>query len=46
MPQPDEWVIGTTPSTFGNCARRSGVKWAATYLDTDAEQFTVEITPM
>ena len=46
MPQPDECVMGTTPSTFGNSARRSGVKCAATCRDTEAEQFTVETTPM
>ena len=46
MPQPEPCVSATTPSTFGNSARRSRVNWSAMPRATVAEQFTVDRMPM
>ena len=46
MPQPEPWVSATTPSTLGNSASRSRVKYSAMPRDTVAEQFTVDRMPM
>ena len=46
MPQPVACANATTPSTFGNSASRSGVKYSATLCTTVAEQLTVDSTPM
>ncbi len=45
MPQPLVWVSATTPSTLGYEASASPLKASATYLETVAEQFTVERMP-
>ena len=46
MPQPVLWVMATIPSTFGYWSRISRGKRSAMNLETLAEQFTVESTPM
>lgn len=46
MPQPLVCANAATPSTCGKAASRSGVKCAAMFLMTVAEQFTDDRMPM